>query len=80
MRLTKVMKQSKRPDHVIREYEIEMRDPPGSMDQWKRQMKVWMTSLLLATASRPHQTELQITKKELEDFYDWIWESKRYQK
>jgi len=71
--LKRVAKQTRTSDGTMREHDAEFRDPPYTMDQWKRQMKVWMVSLLMAIASHPHQLHLQITKTELEEFYDWLW-------
>ena len=71
--LKKVTKQSRSSDNTLREHDVEVRDPPYTMEQWKRQMRVWVTSLLMAIYSHPHQTHLHIKKSELDDFYEWLW-------
>ena len=71
--MKKVTKSSRTTDNMIREQDVDLRDPPTTLEQWKRQMRVWVTSLLMAICSHPHQTHLQVPKRALDDFYEWMW-------
>ena len=71
--MKKVTRSTRGAEGTVRENDVDLRDPPTTLEQWKRQMKVWMVSILMSTCSHPHQTHLQIKKQDLDDFYEWMW-------
>ena len=71
--MQKVVKQRKSVDGTVKEHEHQERASPENWEQWKHQELVWRTSVLMAVASNPHHTNLQITKKELDNFYNWLY-------
>ena len=60
-------------DGVPHEYDEEERQDPTSMESWKKQMTVFQNSLLMCTLAFPQYAKIQITKKHLDDFYDFIY-------
>ena len=40
--------------------------------QWNQTMNIWQPGLLMCTIACPQQKHLQITRAELEDYYDFI--------
>ena len=63
----------KTKDNALTEVTHMVRKPPTTWEAWKRQMKVFRTSLLMVIWCYPSQTHLQITKQNLDDFYDFIY-------
>ena len=51
----------------------EFTPPPQDLDQWKLTMKIFRWTLLMCLSAFPEQTRLQITKKELDSYYDWLY-------
>ena len=68
-----VVKKRKMVDGTVQELDHKERRPPMSWEQWKKQMKVWTTTLLMAVAANPHQTHLQVAKDTIDDFYEWMY-------
>jgi hypothetical protein len=60
-------------DGTMKEYDHEERDVPDTWDAWKRQMQVFRTTLLMAIFVNTHQTQFQIPKQTLDDFYTWLY-------
>lgn len=48
------------------------RQQPHNFESWNRQMITWQNTLLMCIWSRPHITRLQITKTELDRFYNHL--------
>ena len=53
--------------------EEEFTPPPKDMDQWKATMLIFRWTLLMALSAFPEQKLLQITKKELDNYYKWLY-------
>ena len=47
--------------------------PPKDMDQWKATMLIFRWTLLMTLSAFPEQKHLQITKKELDNYYKWLY-------
>jgi hypothetical protein len=62
-------------DGTMKEHDHEERNAPGTWDAWKKQMQVFCTSLLMAIFANQHQTQFQISKQKLDDFYAWLYGS-----
>ena len=60
-------------DGVPHEYDEEERQDPTSLESWKKQMTVFQNSLLMCIFAFPQYSKLQITKKHLDDMYDFIY-------
>ncbi len=45
------------------------KDAPGTHDSWAQQMTIWSNTLLMCIWANPKASKLQITKKQLDDFY-----------
>lgn len=50
----------------------ETRSNPTTMRQLERMQKVFMTNLLMCIYAFPQFSQLEVSKKELEDFYNWL--------
>ena len=56
-----------------RTFSEEDRNKPFSEDDWKQQLAIFRTTLLMCVWSAPHHAHLQITKDDLDSYYDdWI--------
>ncbi|CAE8722080.1 unnamed protein product [Polarella glacialis] len=50
----------------------ESRQDPRDYESWERQMTIWRSTLLMCIWSNPQEIRLQITKAELDEFYDYL--------
>ena len=50
----------------------ESRQDPHDYESWERQMTIWRNTLLMCIWSNPQEIRLQITKAELDEFYDYL--------
>ena len=59
-------------DSYVTEVVHQERHAPTTWDAWKRQLQVFKTSLLMVIFCFPMQLKLQITKKELDKYYEFL--------
>jgi hypothetical protein len=62
-------------DGVTREFEEEERHDPTTIEQWKRQMTVFKNTLLMCTWAFPQFSQFNVTKTDMDEFYDFIYGS-----
>jgi hypothetical protein len=60
-------------DGIVHEHDEEERQDPTTMDQWKKQMMVFRTSLLFCAWMFPQHPKLQISKEVLDELYKFIY-------
>ena len=61
-------------DGITRELDHEeQRYEPQNVEEWKRQMIVFRNTLLMCIWAHPEQSQLQITKSCLDDFYNFLY-------
>ena len=67
------VKESKKDkDNYSMEITHQERHAPTTWDAWKRQLEVFKTSLLMVIYCFPMQPRIQITKKKLDKYYDFL--------
>ena len=72
VRVTRGQKTSTKTDGTFCNENTEEADLPASWDAWRKQMRIWRTSLLMGIWACPHQSNLQVSKKQLGALYDFI--------
>lgn len=68
-----VKRRRKDSSDLIYEHDEETRADPYSLEAWKKQMMIFRTTLLMCIWVSPQHTNIQITKDELDEFYDHIY-------
>jgi hypothetical protein len=67
-----VKETKKDKDNYSMEVIHQERRAPVTWDAWKRQLQVFKTSLLMVIYCFPMQTKIQVTKKELDKYYEFL--------
>ena len=62
----------KRRDGSYVTEDTETREPPHTWMQWKEMTKIFQTTLLMCTAGNPQHANIQITREQLDEFYDFL--------
>ncbi|CAE8611384.1 unnamed protein product, partial [Polarella glacialis] len=71
----KTFKTRRRDNYVdghSKDADEESRQDPHDYESWERQMTIWRNTLLMCIWSNPQEIRLQITKAELDEFYDYL--------
>ena len=53
--------------------EEEYTPQPNTLEQWKLTMSIFRWTLLMALSAFPEHSTIQITKKQLDDYYEWLY-------
>jgi hypothetical protein len=69
---TTTRKRRRDTDGAIYEDDEETREDPYTMDQWKQQLKVFQTSLLMCCWVCPQHRNLDVTHDDMKKFYKYI--------
>ena len=64
--------EKKKADGTYEVTDSESREPPQTWNAWKEQTLVFRTSLLMCTAASSQHGNIQISKDELDSFYDFL--------
>ncbi|CAE8732808.1 unnamed protein product [Polarella glacialis] len=71
----KTFKKRRRDNYVdghSKDADEESRQDPHDYESWERQMTIWRNTLLMCIWSNPQEIRLQISKAELDEFYDYL--------
>ena len=59
-------------DGILHEYDEEERNSPSTVEQWKKQLMVFRTTLLMCIWAFPQYKQFDLTERDLDDFYDFF--------
>jgi hypothetical protein len=71
----KTYKKRKREHYVdghSKDADEESRSDPHDYESWERQMTIWRNTLLMSICANPQEIRLQISKADLDEFYDYL--------